>query len=553
MTVTLESFMIDMSLNTKPLRKEAKSASDAVNAFENKLSGTMFQFNKQLQQAAIELNKMQNNLSGGMAATLQSSMDGLLPSPFGKTVEKANGNMKKLAQSTTQVTKAAKGSLANFDQINVTAQAAAKAVAQLGGSNDTGAASATNSVAAVTLPELAFQPEEALTGVGKLVTSFQALKNWVDENFSVIVAAFSGLSIVLSGLVSPEAFIAGITGFFALLAANPLTAFLSALGLLASGFSLAYLNVESFRQGVNDLAASWKESFSKLTGSLQEIWAVFVETFAEPLKEVFINQFSLFWTGHLEPFFNQMMQMLSALFELIATLFANVLEPIYQEIAYSFSPILVNCMEGILEAALNCIGNILDMLTGLTQMLTGVLTFLTGIFTLNWQRAWEGLGEILDGVLALLPESFKSSINDAIGFVNKLLKAAEKAFNFLVSGVNAVSSLLGMSEIESVEVFQIPKLARGGIVASPTLAMIGEAGREAVLPLDSNTGWLTDVEAGSAESMVPAFFEAAALIVEAIEKKDTKLVFDSNQAVSSLYPALQREGARLGSAAILYR
>ena len=40
---------------------------------------------------------------------------------------------------------------------------------------------------------------------------------------------------------------------------------------------------------------------------------------------------------------------------------------------------------------------------------------------------------------------------------------------------------------------KIPKLAVGGIVESATLAMIGESGREAVLPLDSNTGWINEV------------------------------------------------------------
>ena len=36
----------------------------------------------------------------------------------------------------------------------------------------------------------------------------------------------------------------------------------------------------------------------------------------------------------------------------------------------------------------------------------------------------------------------------------------------------------------------IPKLAKGAIVDSPTLAMIGEKGKEAVVPLENNTGWM---------------------------------------------------------------
>lgn len=37
---------------------------------------------------------------------------------------------------------------------------------------------------------------------------------------------------------------------------------------------------------------------------------------------------------------------------------------------------------------------------------------------------------------------------------------------------------------------RIKYLAKGGIVNSPTLSMVGEAGREAVIPLENNTGWI---------------------------------------------------------------
>ena len=36
-------------------------------------------------------------------------------------------------------------------------------------------------------------------------------------------------------------------------------------------------------------------------------------------------------------------------------------------------------------------------------------------------------------------------------------------------------------------------MAQGGIIDSPTLAMLGEAGREAVLPLENNTGWIDEL------------------------------------------------------------
>ena len=39
----------------------------------------------------------------------------------------------------------------------------------------------------------------------------------------------------------------------------------------------------------------------------------------------------------------------------------------------------------------------------------------------------------------------------------------------------------------------VPMLAKGGIVDGATLAVIGEAGKEAVMPLENNTGWIKEL------------------------------------------------------------
>jgi hypothetical protein len=39
----------------------------------------------------------------------------------------------------------------------------------------------------------------------------------------------------------------------------------------------------------------------------------------------------------------------------------------------------------------------------------------------------------------------------------------------------------------------IPRLARGTVVDKPTVAVVGEAGREAIMPLENNTGWISEL------------------------------------------------------------
>jgi phage-related protein len=61
--------------------------------------------------------------------------------------------------------------------------------------------------------------------------------------------------------------------------------------------------------------------------------------------------------------------------------------------------------------------------------------------------------------------------------------------------INAgVQGVITAAQIDIIAKQQfIPMLAKGGVVNSPTLAMIGEAGKEAVVPLENNTGWISEL------------------------------------------------------------
>lgn len=70
---------------------------------------------------------------------------------------------------------------------------------------------------------------------------------------------------------------------------------------------------------------------------------------------------------------------------------------------------------------------------------------------------------------------------------SKLVEAIKTALK--VTGPGAQTLPLGLALVAAGAAaraikFNVPKLAAGGITSGPTLAMIGEAGREAVIPLD---------------------------------------------------------------------
>lgn len=89
----------------------------------------------------------------------------------------------------------------------------------------------------------------------------------------------------------------------------------------------------------------------------------------------------------------------------------------------------------------------------------------------------EQIGAKASGMWDGLKDSFKSVINTMIGWWN----------NFSLS-LDIPDKIPGLPGSFTISTPNIPMLADGGIVTSPTLAVIGEAGPEAVIPLNGRYG-----------------------------------------------------------------
>ena len=81
---------------------------------------------------------------------------------------------------------------------------------------------------------------------------------------------------------------------------------------------------------------------------------------------------------------------------------------------------------------------------------------------------------------------------------NGVISVVENAVNGIIRKINTLSweipdwvPLVGGETFGfNFSTIRIPRLATGGIATSSTLVNVGEKGREAILPLDNNTGWM---------------------------------------------------------------
>ncbi|MEG0133917.1 hypothetical protein [Clostridium sp.] len=143
---------------------------------------------------------------------------------------------------------------------------------------------------------------------------------------------------------------------------------------------------------------------------------------------------------------------------------------------------------GVLGNLLNAfLRNVSNIFGGVKRIFGGIIDFVAGVFTGNWSRAWNGVKEIFGGAFQALSGIAKAPLNAVVGLVN-----------MAIDGLNSISidipdwvpSWAGGGSHFGVNIPKMPYLAKGGIVDKPTQAMVGEAGTEAVVPLENNTGGL---------------------------------------------------------------
>jgi len=133
------------------------------------------------------------------------------------------------------------------------------------------------------------------------------------------------------------------------------------------------------------------------------------------------------------------------------------------------------------------------------------ITALVAAFVLLWNKCegfrnfWIGLWDKIKSVAG----GAKDFMVGIFGGIANVLKAPFNAAISLINGAIKAINRISVDVPDWIPEFggrtfgfnipTIPKLAKGGIIDRATLAMIGEHGKEAVVPLENNTGWIDEL------------------------------------------------------------
>lgn len=196
-----------------------------------------------------------------------------------------------------------------------------------------------------------------------------------------------------------------------------------------------------------------------------------------------------------------------------------IVTPIITWLIDNVVPIITIAIQGLIKgitSIINVVGSVASALFGICN---GIIDFFVGIFTGNLDLAWQGICSIFtnafEGVKSVWGGIFEyfSGIIDTIksmfskvssvvaetitnvvkSAINSVISRAVGLINGFINGINSaikfINKIPGVN-LSTIEQLEVPQLAQGGIVDKPTLSVIGEAGKEAVMPLENNTDWI---------------------------------------------------------------
>lgn len=188
-------------------------------------------------------------------------------------------------------------------------------------------------------------------------------------------------------------------------------------------------------------------------------------------------------------------QFLSLLLQAALTLFTSLVQAIPQMIV-SLVEALPSIIENIVAFLLDpqnllmIIEAAVQLFLGLVMAVPKILGSLIKAFGDLVGNLWEGIknffGEFAANFGNFIGNIFKGAINGVLTFIENFINAPIDLLNGFLGLINDAFGWLGVN-IGYIDRIRLPRLAEGGIAQNQTAAIIGEEGKEAVLPLENNT------------------------------------------------------------------
>lgn len=285
-------------------------------------------------------------------------------------------------------------------------------------------------------------------------------------------------------------------------------------------------------QGVIDVWIAWKPAIEMIYDAVGWIWNEILKPIVQWIKNTLIVVFEN-WGEAINNLIPGMKRMFQGLIDFFVGIFTLDIDKVLagsRGLFEGFDSFLNGIFKTDWTKAFGSFGNILNAFfanvkniwEAIKKTFNSIIDFVAGVFSGDWRRVWNGVVSIFDGIFQGIAGLIKAPINGVIGVVNW---AIDKINSVAFDVPDWIPGIGGMHF--GLDIDRIPYLAKGGIVDSPIMAVLGEAGKEVVMPLENNTGWISllasQISAYGNNQDQSAIVNLLQQLITVIENKDLQI------------------------------
>ena len=215
------------------------------------------------------------------------------------------------------------------------------------------------------------------------------------------------------------------------------------------------------------------------------LWKTFWDIYNNIIDPVLTNAGKMLdwlWDEHLEPLWNEFTLFLASLIENALSLWNKTLKPIIDWLVSALSPTITWIINAIVDGVALVVAWFSDAVKTSMKSLRGFIDFIVGIFTLDFEKAWNGVKTIFESIWDGIKSTFTGVVNGIIWVINQLIGAVYSGIAGTVNAwsgtIEKLGGLFGKEWNISLPTNppKIPYLAKGAVIPprSPFYAVLGD-------------------------------------------------------------------------------
>lgn len=367
---------------------------------------------------------------------------------------------------------------------------------------------------------------EILTGLGLVLGGIGMLFGNVAVNLGLIMSGILLLVLGIKDLIengySMQAVIMVLIGAVATLIgviwllnaamlANPITWIVAGIMALVAAFVILWNECEGFRNFWINLWDKIKNAVSIFIDWCKNAWQSIKTAVSDGInwiKEKVLVPISNFYIKWIKPPVDKCIEIISKMVEIVIGLYVGLFNLLVDKIIKPIAEWVSKTVNNIKDWIKGAVDTIKGWFSGLWSKIKEIFSPVANFFKSIWNNAFNAVKTVFSpivnffsGIWGKIKDKFSSlgtSIGDAIGGavkagINGVISLIENSINSAISLINGAIKLINLLpgvSVGYVQKLHMPRLAKGGIVDSATIAMVGEQGKEAVVPLENNTEWM---------------------------------------------------------------